>query len=223
MSEKKNILILTLLFFVACLYGHPAGALETQQVSVGATQNLKTEVKNGEQLAAGAETFVGSMAQRAIDFLSNEELTREQRRAEFKNLLETSFDMRAIARFSLGRYWRVSSESQRREYLDLFEDMIVDVYSHRFGEYKGQKFEIQNARLEGSSDAIVTSYIVPKENDPEIKVEWRVRYKDSRYRIIDVIVAGVSMGLTQRSDFASVIQRGGGEVQVLLVHLRGGE
>ena len=49
---------------------------------------------------------------------------------------------------------------------------------------------------------------------------YETAYKMDNYKIIDVIVAGVSMSVTQRSDFASVIQRGGGQVNVLLAHLR---
>ena len=47
-----------------------------------------------------------------------------------------------------------------------------------------------------------------------------MRYKDGKYKVIDIIVEGVSMSVTQRSDFSSVIQRGGGNVQVLIDHLR---
>ncbi len=169
---------------------------------------------------AGAEAFVNGMAQRAIDFLGDESITHDQRQAKFKKLLKTSFDMKTIGRFALGRYWRASNEAERKEYLKLFETMVVEVYSNRFGEYKGQTVEVRSARLDGETDAIVTSYVLPVGSGSEIQVDWRVRRKGGQYKIIDVIVAGVSMSVTQRSDFASVIQRGGGKVNVLLAHLR---
>ena len=97
--------------------------------------------------------------------------------------------------------------------------MVVKVYSDRFKEYKGQKFEVRGARPEGEKDVIVTSFILP-EGGPEVQVDWRVRSKNGRFQVIDVIVEGVSMSVTQRSDFASVIQRGGGNVDVLLAHLQ---
>ncbi len=172
------------------------------------------------KVVAGAEAFINSMAQRAIDFLADEELTPDQRTAKFKKLLQTSFDMKTIGRFALGRYWRTSNEKQRAEYLKLFEKMVIDVYSQRFGEYKGQKVEVRGGRKDGSTDSIISSFILPTNGGQEIEVEWRVRYKNNRYKVIDVIVEGVSMGVTQRSDFASVIQRGGGELKVLLAHLR---
>lgn len=167
----------------------------------------------------GARNFVDSMAQRGIGFLSDETLTQAGQKEEFKDLLQDSFDIKTIARFSLGRYWRVASEAEKKEYLSLFEKMIIGVYSQRFGEYEGQKFEIRDVRQADETDFIVSSFVVP-ESGPEIQIDWRVRYKEGRYKIIDVIVEGVSMAVTQRSDFASVIQRGGGSVKVLLDHLR---
>jgi len=200
-------------------FAHPAAAFQTHRVAVHAAPGIKFHIADNNKLVAGAETFVSSMAGRAIDFLSDTDLTEEKRKKEFKKLLHTSFDMKTLARFALGRYWKTSTPQQKNEYNKLFEDMVIDVYSHRFSDYKGQKFEVRKARADGKKDAIVTSFIVP-DSGPEVEVQWRIRYKDGRYKVIDVIVAGVSMALTQRSDFASVIQRGGGQVEVLIAHLR---
>lgn len=167
----------------------------------------------------GAEGFVQSMADRAIGFLSSSNMNETQKRDAFRRLLSDSFDMKTIGRFSLGRYWRASTPQQRQEYQSLFEKMIIEVYSSRFSEYKGQKFETRGNRTDGPKDTIVTSYLIPSDG-PEVEVEWRIRYKNGAYKIVDVIVEGVSMSVTQRSDFSSVIQRGGGSVQVLIDHLR---
>ena len=170
-------------------------------------------------VGSGAESFIQSMATRALGFLGNAGLSQEQKKSSFRGLLNESFDLETIGRFVLGRYWKTSTAQQRTEYLGLFRKMVVEVYATRFGDYKGQKFETRGHRADGEKDTIVTSYIVPGDG-PEVQVDWRVRYKGGRYQIVDVIVEGVSMSVTQRSDFAAVIQRGGGDMQVLLTHLR---
>lgn len=174
---------------------------------------------SASQIEKGASNFIESMADRGINFLSDENLTMVQKKEQFRTLLRDSFDMRTIGRFALGRYWRVATEDQRNEYLRLFRNMVIEVYAQRFSDYRGQGFEIAGARADGEKDAIVTSFVVP-ENESRIQVDWRVRYKNGRYQVVDVIVEGVSMSVTQRSDFSSVIQRGGGNVKVLLDHLR---
>lgn len=180
----------------------------------------KSAQANDEQFLQGAESFVDSLASKAVGFLGNSKLSEAQKKNEFKKLLRSKFDMNTIGRFALGRYWRVSSSAQRAEYQKLFETMVVGVYSNRFAEYSGQSIEVRKSRRDSEKDATVTSAIV-QDSGPEIQLDWRVRYKDGRYRVIDVVVEGVSMAVTQRSDFASVIQRGGGDVDVLLSHLRG--
>lgn len=169
--------------------------------------------------AEGAKNFISSMGDRGINFLGNTSMSAEAKKAEFRRLLNDSFDMNTIGRFSLGTHWKTATPAQQQEYQRLFNNMVVKVYAKRFSDYKGQKFEVRSARQEGGKDSIVTSFIVPNDG-PQVQVDWRVRNKGGSYKVVDIIVEGVSMSQTQRSDFASVIQRGGGNVDVLLQHLR---
>ncbi len=200
-----------------------AGATANNNLQQGKTPlsaPLFVEIQSApKEVSAGAENFIDSMGHRAIGFLSDPELSSKARKEEFRKLLEDSFDLKTIGRWVLGRYWRIASKDQRSEYQKLFEDMIVAVYSRRFEEYNGQKFEIISSRAKNERDVLVASKIISK-NDPEVRVDWLVRYKNGQYKIVDVIVEGVSMSITQRSDFSSIIQRGGGNVQVLIDHLK---
>ncbi len=176
--------------------------------------------KEVENLEDKATLFISNLLQEGLEILKNKKLSDKKRKERFGDLLHNNFDMKTIARFSLGRYWRTSSKSEQEEYLKLFEDMIINVYSKRFNSYDGQEIKVTSARKEGKFDAIVSSIIIPKTGS-EIDVDWRVRQKkNGDLKVIDIIVEGVSMSMTQRSDFASVIQRGGGKVEVLLAHLR---
>lgn len=166
-----------------------------------------------------AQAFVDKMGQRAISFLADSSLTKAQKEQKFRKLLKNSFDMKTIGRFAMGRYWKTASKTQQAEYQKLFEDMIVKVYSGRFNDYKGEKFDVFSYRADGKRDFLVNAAIVPNTGS-KVKVDWRVRNKNGQFKIIDVIIEGVSMSLTQRSDFSSVIQRGGGDVEILLDHLR---
>lgn len=172
-----------------------------------------------DSVAEGAKNFIASMGDRGINFLGNQSMSQDAKKAEFRSLLNESFDMNTIARFSLGTYWKAATPAEQAEYMKLFNNMIVKVYSKRFSDYRGQKFEVKGARKETDKDSIVTSYIVPSDG-PQVQVDWRVRNKGGAYKVVDIIVEGVSMSQTQRADFASVIQRGGGKVNVLLDYLR---
>ena len=207
-----------LLFSTALIVSSPAYAV-IKEGSDNLIHRAITLVSLNDQTVKGAEGFVSSVARRGIGFLSDANVSQERRIASFRKLLKDSFDMKTIARFSLGRYWRTATAAEKKEYLKLFQEMIVSVYSNRFGEYNGERLEVTGSRPEGKRDIVVNSVIVPS-NGPNIDVGWRVRFKDGQYKVVDIIVEGVSMAVTQRSDFSSVIQRGGGEMDVLLVHLR---
>ena len=189
------------------------------RIDTPASHIAVTAAAGQDSVAEGAKNFIASMGDRGINFLGNESMSAEAKKAELRNLLNQSFDMNTIARFSLGTYWKSATPAQQQEYLKLFNNMIVKVYSKRFSDYKGQKFEVKSARKENDKDSIVTSFIVPADG-PQVQVDWRVRNKGGAYRVVDIVVEGVSMSQTQRADFASVINRGGGNVDVLLNHLR---
>lgn len=166
-----------------------------------------------------AKKFISQMGARGINFLGDPNMSQEAKTREFAKLLNESFDMDTIGRFALGNYWRSASAEQRREYLSLFKEMIIRTYAKRFSDYKGQEFDVQSARPINEKDMMVTSFIVP-EGNPKVQVDWRVRSRGNGYKVVDIVVEGVSMTQTQRSDFASVIQRGGGDIDALLTSLR---
>lgn len=203
----------------AIMAGAPAASAMTDIRTDVQASSATLVTASANNVAEGAKNFIASMGDRGINFLGNPSMSDDAKKAEFRKLLNDSFDMNTIGRFSLGTYWKTATPAQQAEYQKLFNAMIVKVYSKRFSEYKGQSFEVKSARKENEKDSVVTSFIVPNDG-PKVQVDWRVRNKGGSYRVVDVIVEGVSMSQTQRADFASVIQRGGGKVDVLLDHLR---
>jgi len=180
--------------------------------------------QTGDRGPASAR-FIQDLGERAIDVLIRKDVNPAQIRREFNVILREGFDVPYIGRFVLGRYWQQATPDQQREYLNLVEKMIVDVYADRFGQYAGQNLAIDKnlkilgQRLEGETDTIVSSQIL-RPDAPPVNVEWRVRDRGGRLSVIDVAVEGVSMSVTQRNEFASVIQRGGGKIEALLQALR---
>lgn len=168
-----------------------------------------------------AKKFIGDLGDEAISIMAAP-ASSDQRQKHFRTLLNQNFDMGTIGRFTLGRYWRSADAQQQQEFQSLFQEMILRVYSKRFEDYSGQTMSVVGARHEGKQDILVNA-LVESPNGQNVRVDWRVRNRGSesrpKYKVIDVIVEGISMSLTQRNDFASIIQRGGGNVQALIDHL----
>ena len=168
--------------------------------------------------AADPAAVITSLGNQALEVLGNN-VDPKLRVARFRQLFSEDFDVPGIARFVLGRYWRVATEPQQQEFVKLFADYIALAYSNRLAEYSGETLRVTGSRP-APDGSVVSSEIVRPNGAPPAKVDWVLTPHDGAYKISDVVVEGVSMAVTQRSEFASVIQRNGGQVQGLITALR---
>jgi phospholipid transport system substrate-binding protein len=166
------------------------------------------------------DEFIRTLSRTAIDSLSTGSLSETERETRFRTLLSENFDVPSIARFVLGLYWPRATEAQRTEYMNLFEDFIVKAYAKRFADYSGDGFKTGNVTKVTNTDAVVSSLIKSSDAAPPARVDWRVRAEDSQYKIVDVMVEGISMSVTHRDEFAAVIRNNGGTVAGLIDALK---
>ena len=122
-----------------------------------------------------------------------------------------------VGKFVLGRYYRLATPEQLARYNSLFQDFVVLTYAQRLGDYAGQSMTIKDAIPDG--DNFIVASAIERADGPAIIVDWRVKQVGAELRIVDVTIEGVSMAQSQREDFASVIQAGGGTVESLLKKL----
>jgi phospholipid transport system substrate-binding protein len=160
--------------------------------------------------------FINQLGVQAIQVLgpSVPAAARVQR---FRELFSADFDLPEIARFVLGRYWRVATPEQQQQFQGLLQEYLAQAYAGRLAEYAGEKFQALNAQQQGD-ETVVFSEITTNAGG-KIHVEWHV-VNQGGWKITDAFVAGVSMAVTERDEFASVIQQGGGQVQYLIDRLR---
>lgn len=168
-----------------------------------------------------AAVFVQKLGDDAKDSILSLDVAEEERAERVRAMVQDSFDVRTIGRFALGAHWNGTTEEQRGEYLSLLEDMIVQGFMRSFGEYSTESFKITGARQAGKSaqDSLVSSTILQKNAAP-LTVDWLIREKDGQSKIVDIFVSDVSMAITYRADFNSVLAQGGGDMEALLVILR---
>ena len=162
----------------------------------------------GVAAAEEPSQFVRTLGERAINILTSEGTTPEGRKAQFRDLLDEGFAVSTIGRFVLGRQWRAATPEERDEYLGLFRDFVLDTYSQRLDGYAGATFEIIESQPIDEHDTIVSTEIGGTDGPP-IRVDYRVRSQAGIHKIVDVMVEGISLVVTQRAEFASVINREG--------------
>ncbi|WP_420405995.1 MlaC/ttg2D family ABC transporter substrate-binding protein [Nisaea sp.] len=166
-----------------------------------------------------AEKFVAKLGETALEMVTDKSLVGEARREEFRKLLQNNFDMAWIGQFVLGKHWRRASPDQRETYLKLFEESVVFTYTNQFDEYSGQTFEV-TGNIESGRFTMVNSKIVnPANPGSSVLVDWRLIEEADSFRIVDVVIEGISMGITQRNEYSAVIDGNSGKIDSLLVKM----
>jgi phospholipid transport system substrate-binding protein len=174
--------------------------------------------QDSASVTEGAQ-FVSNLASRAVAELTTGDLAMPERVTRFRGMLTEAFDVPTIGRFVLGRYWRVASDVEKAEYLKLFEDFIVQTYVQRFNDFAGATLRVLQTR-NGQDGEVIATLDAALPGKPVARFDVRMRRENGTFKIFDVVVEGISMSITQRDDFAAVIQLNGGKVEGLLASLR---
>ena len=173
-----------------------------------------------ENLEFGAKGFIEKLAEEALLSLTKSELTVTERRELFRDIMRRYINFKVIAKWVLGRYWNRSTFAEKDEYLQLFEKLMIITYADRFQAYSGEKLVVKKSEIRGKSDILVHTFLERPDDQETIDVIWRLRAGENSYRVIDVMIAGLSMGITQQKEFSSVIRKNDNKIEGLLSELR---
>ena len=159
-----------------------------------------------------AVAFVQGIGDDVIAILGDKaNSTLAEREVAFRDVMARGFDIPIVTRFVLGRHWRTATDEQRTQFSAIFLDFIARVYASRFETYSygGEQFTVRSAIADESGDTIVRSRVARPSGADPVELDFRVRSKDGRHRVVDLYVEGISMLLTHRAEFSSVINRKG--------------
>ena len=137
------------------------------------------------------------------------------RRDALRNLIRGSFDLDLTGQLVLGKFWARATPEQRTAFKGLFAGYLLNTYARHLDAYRIETLAVVACKRIGENDYLVQTSI---ERDSDLaNAVWRVRSRGGEYRIIDVLLDGISLTLTHRSEFASVIHRHGldGMLEVL--------
>lgn len=134
-----------------------------------------------------AVTFVKSTSDRLVAIVNSEgSLDEKQRRLQA--VVESAVDVDDIARFCLGRFWRIATPDQQKQYMVLFHDLLVTEIASHLGEYQGVRVTMGLARASVDTEIVIT--MVDRPNNPTTQVDWVVSTTTGSPKIVDLL-AGV--------------------------------
>jgi len=165
-------------------------------------------------------SYVMEMTTNAINTLTDKSISQNEKESQFGKLFDKNFDVPSISRFVLGKYWKQASLDQKKNFIKAFRNYIVKTYSSRFNEYSGEKLKLIDFENESNPKIFLVHTILERQDAPVIKVDWRIGKKKDRFVILDIIIEGISLAITQRSEFVSVIDQNEGNIDQLISLLK---
>ena len=161
-------------------------------------------VSYSDENLASSKVFVEKLGKQVVEKVSNTEITELERYNNFKKLYLSSFDNYYISRFVLGRYWKTIDKGVQKKFVDSFNNYIVATYAPKFKGWEGT-FKAVESLFENNYYNVKMD-ILNKEG-PTLKMMWKMYLnKNKEFKILDVNIDGVSMLVTQRAEFLSVIK-----------------
>lgn len=166
-------------------------------------------------------TFLQNLQDHSAEQLGDTSIPTEVREERFRQIFNDNFDLPAIGRFVIGRYWKRASEQDRQDFLAIFEDAMVQRFLPILAENSDVRLTFGAAQGDKKRKGMyIVNSVLPLENGEAVNVGWRVRYKDEVPRILDIIIEGASMAITLRSEYSTFVKQNGGEVSELTKLLR---
>ena len=166
-----------------------------------------------------ASEFISSLSIEASNILSSK-LSEDEKIIRLKEIGEQSVDIEGVGLYTLGKYRKTLTDSQEKQYKELFKNYFLKSFSGRLVVYTDAKIAILSEEIKNEKYTIVYSKLIGTSDRPEVNINWRVYTKDPEKPLIrDLIIEGLSLARTQKEEFNSIIANNNGNIESLFENL----
>jgi phospholipid transport system substrate-binding protein len=170
---------------------------------LGAVAALLCLTQTAQADPASAKAYIDGVAKQVLAIVKTD-ADKAAKTKKMESLFADKVDINFVAKFALGKHWRTATEAQRNAYVAAYKPFILKNYASRLARYSGQTYEMKQARADGGSSIVTMEIQDP--NGQNVVVDYRVSGSN---RITDIVVEGVSLLATQRSEFNSIVSQKG--------------
>ena len=163
--------------------------------------------------------FISSVTNEASNILSSK-LSDEEKILKLIKIGEDSVDIDGVGLYTLGKYRKTLTDSQKEEYKVLFKNYFLKSFSGRLVGYSDAKIAVLSEEIKNEKYTIVFTKLIGNSERPEVKIDWRVYTKDPENPLIrDLVIEGLSLARTQKEEFSSIIENNNGNIEALFENL----
>ncbi len=166
-----------------------------------------------------SEDFVREYASIVLEVLSNPELNQEERVDSFNSYMDEFAFIDRVSRFVIGKYNRRFEKAEYDRYAKAFRDFTLAVYISELDQYRGSKLIVHGSIDRKKHDSVVKTTLRHVNGD-EMKVDWRVLFRNDKHGVVDVAVSyegnTIWLAIEQRAQFLSILDRNHGSADALI-------
>lgn len=133
-----------------------------------------------------------------------------QRRQKIRQAVDELCDWEEMSRRSLGRAWAQRNEQERKEFVHVFGQLLERTYIDNVEGYSGEKVNYIGERVDGGFAEVEVRILTTKNR--EIPVTYRMRNKEQKWWVYDIVIEGVSLVNNYRAQFNDILARSSFEV-----------
>tara|TARA_B100001063_G_C16629160_1_gene484861 strand:+ start:345 stop:941 length:597 start_codon:yes stop_codon:yes gene_type:complete len=167
------------------------------------------------------EIFVKELVNDAMQKLVDKNSDSEEKEKYIENIAADNVDINALGLYTLGELRKSTDKAVLEEYQNTFKKYFLKSLTSRLTDYSSKKFEVTGSDKKSSNYTIVNSKIPKSDNQPEIKIDWRIYTKNIEKPLIrDLIVEGLSLARTQKEEFSSILNSNNNDINILIEKLK---
>jgi phospholipid transport system substrate-binding protein len=151
---------------------------------------------------------VQQLADAVVAVLAEKGLTANQKREKVQVIVYANFDFTTLSRLVLARNWKQLSPEQQQAFVEEFKRHLSMTYGKNVETYNNERAEVTGDRAETGGDWTVKTKIV-RPSAQDILVDYRLRQEEGGWKVIDVIIEGVSLVANFRSQFQEIVSNEG--------------
>ena len=168
---------------------------------------VEAQAASGAALTAAPRKIIDDAAVKIVAILARKQDPAEKRVSEIEAIAYELFDFTTMSKLVLARNWRNLSTQQRTDFVREFKRHLSRTYGTRLDRYDQERVDVYGAQVEQKNDVSVKTRIVGGQFDGA-EISYRLRQQTETWKIIDVVIEGVSLVSNYRSQFQEVLNTG---------------
>jgi len=129
---------------------------------------------------------------------------RETRHKKMRDVIEPQFDFEEMSRRSLGPRWNDINDKERKEFIELFSELLARTYLGRLDNIEEGMVEISAERVQDIRALVRTHVTYRGETFP---IDYRLVQKNAEWKVYDVVIENIGLVANYRNEFAGIIRR----------------